>query len=416
MEYGLIGEKLGHSFSKQIHGSIDDYDYILREIPRDEVEGFMKKRDFKGINVTIPYKETVIPMLDEIDETAREIGAVNTVVNRNGKLTGYNTDVDGMTAMILREGMELKGSKVLILGTGGTSKTARYVAGKLGAETVLRVSRSPKDDCITYEQAYNEHSDADFIINTTPVGMYPDTLKCPVDIERFKDLSGVVDAIFHPLRSNLVLEAQARGIKACGGLYMLAAQAVYARTRFLDLKETDVNLIKKAYNEVLAKVRNVIMIGMPSCGKSTVGRALSGKTGAEFKDTDDVITKRIGCTISDFFKEKGESEFRRIESEVISELTGTGGRIIATGGGAVLNPENVRALKRDGILIFLDRKIDNLTPTADRPLLQNREMLEKLFRERYDIYKAAADVTIDANNSIAMNVKKVMEAADLELT
>jgi shikimate dehydrogenase len=416
MEYGLIGEKLGHSFSKQIHGSIDDYDYILREIPRGEVEGFMKKRDFKGINVTIPYKETVIPMLDEIDETARGIGAVNTVVNRNGKLTGYNTDVDGMTAMILREGMELKGSKVLILGTGGTSKTARYVAGKLGAETVLRVSRSPKDDCITYEQAYNEHSDADFIINTTPVGMYPDTLKCPVDIERFKDLSGVVDAIFHPLRSNLVLEAQARGIKACGGLYMLAAQAVYARTRFLNLKETDVKLIKKAYNEVLAKVRNVIMIGMPSCGKSTVGRALSGKTGAEFKDTDDVITKRIGCTISDFFKEKGESEFRRIESEVISELTGTGGRIIATGGGAVLNPENVRALKRDGILIFLDRKIDNLTPTADRPLLQNREMLEKLFRERYDIYKAAADVTIDANNSIAMNVKKVMEAADLELT
>jgi shikimate dehydrogenase len=416
MEYGLIGEKLGHSFSKQIHGSIDDYDYILREIPRGEVEGFMKKRDFKGINVTIPYKETVIPMLDEIDETARGIGAVNTVVNRNGKLTGYNTDVDGMTAMILREGMELKGSKVLILGTGGTSKTARYVAGKLGAETVLRVSRSPKDDCITYEQAYNEHSDADFIINTTPVGMYPDTLKCPVDIERFKDLSGVVDAIFHPLRSNLVLEAQARGIKACGGLYMLAAQAVYARTRFLDLKETDVKLIKKAYNEALAKVRNVIMIGMPSCGKSTVGRALSGKTGAEFKDTDDVITKRIGCTISDFFKEKGESEFRRIESEVISELTGTGGRIIATGGGAVLNPENVRALKRDGILIFLDRKIDNLTPTADRPLLQNREMLEKLFRERYDIYKAAADVTIDANNSIAMNVKKVMEAADLELT
>ncbi|MBQ7636134.1 MAG: AAA family ATPase, partial [Lachnospiraceae bacterium] len=391
-----------------IHGSIDDYDYILHEIPRDKVKEFIEKRDFKGINVTIPYKETVIPMLDEIDETAREIGAVNTVVNRNGKLKGYNTDADGMTAMILNEGMDLKDSKVLILGTGGTSKTARYVAGKLGAKTVLRVSRSPREDCISYEQAYNEHSDADFIINTTPVGMYPDTVKCPAEIERFKNLSGVVDAIFHPLRSNLVLDAEARGIKACGGLYMLAAQAVYARTRFLDLKETETKLIDKAYAEVLAKVRNVIMIGMPSCGKSTVGRALAKKLGTVFKDTDDVITKRIGCTISDFFKEKGESEFRCIEKETIAELSKTGGKVIATGGGAVLDPENVRALKRDGILIFLDRKIENLTPTADRPLLQNREMLEKLFRERYDIYKAAADVTVDADRSVESNVNTVM--------
>ncbi|MCR5584803.1 MAG: shikimate dehydrogenase [Lachnospiraceae bacterium] len=414
MEYGLIGEKLGHSFSKQIHGSIDDYDYILKEIPKDEVAAFMEKRDFKGINVTIPYKETVIPMLDEIDETAAEIGAVNTVVNRNGKLKGFNTDAEGMKAMLLREGMDFKDKKVLILGTGGTSKTALYVSKKLGAKQVFRVSRSEKDGCITYDEAYSAHSDANFIINTTPVGMYPETSKCPVESERFKNLSGVADAIFHPLRSNLILEAEARGIKACGGLYMLAGQAVYARTHFLGLKETDTKLIQKAYREVLKGVRNIVLIGMPSCGKSTVGKEIMRATGLPLFDTDSEIVKRIGCSISDFFKEKGEKEFRRIEREVIAELSKNGGKIISTGGGAVLDPMNVRELKRDGIIIFIDRSIDRLTPTADRPLLQNREMLEKLFKDRYGIYKAAADVTIDGNGSITENTKRVLAAADLE--
>jgi shikimate dehydrogenase len=414
MEYGLIGEKLGHSFSGQIHGSIDDYDYILKEIPKDEVAAFMEKRDFKGINVTIPYKETVIPMLDEIDETAAEIGAVNTVVNQNGKLKGFNTDAEGMRAMLLREGMDLKNKKVLILGTGGTSKTALYVAKKLGAKQVYRVSRSEKNGCITYDEAYSLHSDADFIINTTPVGMYPETSKCPVELEKFQNLSGAADAIFHPLRSNLILEAEARGIKACGGLYMLAGQAVYARTHFLGLKETDTKLIEKAYRDVLKSVRNVVLIGMPSCGKSTVGKEIMRATGLPLFDTDSEIVKRIGCTISDFFKEKGENEFRRIESEVITELSKNGGKIISTGGGAVLNPVNLRNLKRDGIVIFIDRSIDRLTPTADRPLLQNRDMLEKLFKERYGIYKAAADATIDGNGSITENTKRVMAAADLE--
>ncbi len=412
MEFGLIGEKLGHSYSKQIHASMDTYDYILKEIPREELAPFFKERSFKGLNVTIPYKETVIPMLDEVDETAKTIGAVNTVVNTDGKLKGFNTDVDGMTAMILRAGMEFKGSKVLILGTGGTSKTANYVAKKLGATTILTVSRSKKENCITYEEAYASQTDADFIINTTPVGMYPKGGACPIDIGRFTKLKGVADAIFNPLRSELILEAQARGIKACGGLYMLAGQAVYARTRFLSLTETDAKLIDKAYTEVLRSVRNIVLIGMPSCGKTTVGREIAKRTGLTLVDTDEVITERIGCTISEFFKEKGEAEFRRIESEVIAELSRTGGKIISTGGGAILNPANVKELKANGILIFIDRSIDRLTPTDDRPLLQNRDMLEKLFRDRYDIYKAAADATIDGNGNILQNVRRVMEAAD----
>ncbi len=412
MEFGLIGEKLGHSYSKQIHASMDSYDYILKEIPREDLTDFFKERKFRGLNVTIPYKETVIPMLDEVDETAKSIGAVNTVVNTGGKLKGFNTDVDGMTAMLLRAGMELKGSKVLILGTGGTSKTANYVARKLGAAVILTVSRSAKENCITYEEAYASQTDADFIINTTPVGMYPKVHACPIDIGRFTRLKGVADAIFNPLRSELILEAEARGIKACGGLYMLAGQAVYARTRFLSLPETDAKLIDKAYTEVLRSVRNIVLIGMPSSGKTTVGREAANRTGLQQVDTDDIITKRIGCTISDFFREKGEAEFRRIESEVIAELSKNGGKIISTGGGAILNPANVKELKSNGILVFIDRSIDKLTPTDDRPLLKSRDMLEKLFGERYDIYKAAADATIDGNGNISQNVMRVLEAAD----
>ncbi|MCR5823585.1 MAG: shikimate dehydrogenase [Lachnospiraceae bacterium] len=412
MEYGLIGEKLGHSYSKQIHASIDTYDYILKEIKKEDVAEFIKNRDFKGINVTIPYKETVISMLDEVDETAREIGAVNTVVNRNGKLTGYNTDADGMTAMIKRAGMDLRNRKVLILGTGGTSKTATYVAKKLGAASILIVSRSEKEGCVTYEEAYEQHADADFIINTTPVGMYPNVGKSPLDLSKFKKLSGVADAVFNPLRSDLVLDAEECGIKACGGLYMLAAQAVYARTRFFGLQTTDLSLIDKAYNEVLKGVRNIVLVGMPSSGKTTVGKNLAKRTGLVFTDTDDVITERIGCTISEFFKEKGEAEFRRIESEVIAELGKTGGKVIATGGGAVLRNENVRALKRNGKLIMIDRALDKLTPTADRPLLQNRDMLLKLFNERYGIYKAVSDAVIDGNGSVSENTARVMEIAD----
>ena len=232
MRCGLIGRRLGHSYSCQIHHALADYSYELWELEPEELAGFLEKRDFAGINVTIPYKEQVIPYLDELSETARAIGAVNTVVNRNGRLVGDNTDLPGMLALIRRMRLTLAGKKVLILGTGGTSKTARAAAAQLHAAEIYRVSRCGKDDAITYPQAAAEHGDAACIINTTPCGMYPDVDACPVDLEDFPRLEGVVDAVYNPLRTDLVLNARRRGIDAEGGLYMLAAQAAYAGALF----------------------------------------------------------------------------------------------------------------------------------------------------------------------------------------
>ncbi|MBR6359862.1 MAG: shikimate dehydrogenase [Lachnospiraceae bacterium] len=397
MEYGLIGEHLSHSYSKQIHASIADYDYILKEITPEALQKFMEDRQFKGINVTIPYKERVIGMLDEVDETARHIGAVNTVVNINGKLRGSNTDAPGLMALIMKNKIDLEGKKVLILGTGGTSKTAVHVAQTLGASEVLRVSRTEKPGCITYEEAESLHSDAGVIINTTPVGMFPDEDKAPVDLSAFHKLSGVVDVIFHPFRTNLILQAEALHIPACGGLYMLAAQAVFASSLFLQKTETDSSLIDKAYNNVLTSLRNVVLIGMPSCGKSTIGKILSQKTVLKQVDTDNIITERIGMTIEEFFKKNGEKAFRDIESEVISEVSRQNGIIISTGGGAVLREENVRALKRNGIVFFLDRSLERLKTTDSRPLSSDREKLNELYKNRYDIYTASADAIIDGD-------------------
>ncbi|MCQ2506341.1 MAG: shikimate dehydrogenase [Lachnospiraceae bacterium] len=399
MEYGLIGEKLGHSYSKQIHASIADYNFEIKEIAREDIDAFMKAKDFKAINVTIPYKETVIPYLDEIEETALRIGAVNTVINDKGRLLGYNTDFYGMVTLIKANGIELKGKKVLILGTGGTCKTSFCVAESLGASSIYKVSRSGKDESLTYEEVLSKHTDADIIINTTPCGMFPNVDSTPIDLKLFNKLSGVIDAIYHPLRSNLVLEAEKLNIPTCGGLLMLAAQAVKGCEKFLNTS-FDESVAIKAYKNVLFEMRNIVLIGMPSAGKTTVGKVLAKRTGKVFVDTDDVIKEKIGSTIKEFFDTKGEEAFRDIETEVIKELSNKPNLIIATGGGAVLREENVRALKRDGLIYMLDRSIDKLTPTSDRPLLQNREMLESLFAKRYRIYINTADVIIDANGTI----------------
>lgn len=250
MDFGLIGEKLGHSYSKEIHEKIADYSYELKEIPRDEIDSFMKAADFKAINVTIPYKQTVIPYLDSISDMAKEIGAVNVVVNEGGKLSGDNTDFAGICALIKHAGVEPKGKKVLVLGTGGTSKTAACAAKALGAADVIKVSRSGKDGAVTYEEAYETHKGAQVIINTTPCGMYPNTEGVPIDIDGFKDLEGVIDVIYNPLQTNLVKAAKAKGLPAEGGLYMLVAQAVYASGLFLK-KEADTESIDRIYEEML---------------------------------------------------------------------------------------------------------------------------------------------------------------------
>lgn len=398
MKYGLIGEHLKHSYSCEIHAQIADYEYELHEIPPSGLGGFLKKREFNAINVTIPYKQDVIPYLDEISDTAKRIGAVNTIVNRNGRLYGDNTDFAGMLALARHIGVDMKGRKVLILGTGGASKTGHALAEYMGAESVYYVSRSGKDGSISYEQAVTEHSDARIIINATPVGMFPKQDGRPIDISAFPKLEGVIDAIYNPLRTNLILDAQERGIPAEGGLYMLSAQAVHAAAVFQDIP-LDESLVDKAFKSVKNDKQSIVLIGMPSSGKTTVGRILAEKCGKQLADTDEYIIKKIGMPISDFFAKHGEAEFRKIEKETVAELSATGGRIIATGGGAVLDPENVRALKQNGVLVFLDRRPENLVATDDRPLASRRSALEKLYTERYDIYCAAAELHIDANTT-----------------
>lgn len=398
MKYGLIGEHLKHSYSCEIHAQIADYEYELHEIPPSGLGGFLKKREFNAINVTIPYKQDVIPYLDEISDTAKRIGAVNTIVNRNGRLYGDNTDFAGMLALARHIDVDMKGRKVLILGTGGASKTGHALAEYMGAESVYYVSRSGKDGSISYEQAVTEHSDAQIIINATPVGMFPKQDGRPIDISAFPKLEGVIDAIYNPLRTNLILDAQERGIPAEGGLYMLSAQAVHASAVFLDIP-LDESLVDKAFKSVKNDKQSIVLIGMPSSGKTTVGRILAEKCGKQLADTDEYIVRKIGMPISDFFAKFGEAEFRRIEKETVAELSATGGRIIATGGGAVLDPENVRALKQNGVLVFLDRRPENLVATDDRPLASRRSALEKLYTERYDTYCAAAELHIDANTT-----------------
>ena len=396
MKYGLIGEHLTHSYSCEIHAQIADYEYERHEVEPSKLGEFMTKREFNAINVTIPYKQAVIPYLDGISETAERIGAVNTVVNRGGRLFGDNTDFAGMLALAEHAGVDMKGKKVLILGTGGASKTGHALAEHMGAESVYYVSRSGKDGSITYEQAVSGHGDAQIIINATPVGMFPKVGGCPIGIAAFPRLEGVLDAIYNPLRSDLVLDAQERGIPAEGGLYMLSAQAVHASAIFLD-KPLDESLVERAFESVKNDKQSIVLVGMPTSGKTTVGGILAEKCGRELDDTDEYIIKRIGMPISDFFAKYGEAEFRRIEKETIAELSATGGRIIATGGGAVLDPENVRALKRNGVIVFLDRSLNNLVAASDRPLASRRDALERLYSQRYDIYCAAAELHINAN-------------------
>ncbi len=408
MKYGCIAERLGHSFSREIHNMIGDYEYELCEVQKGDLDAFMKAKDFLGINVTIPYKRDVIPYLDEIDEAAKKMGAVNTVVNRGGRLYGYNTDFPGMRALIERSGIVISGKKALILGTGGTSHMARELSRELGASAVVCVSRTGRDGAVTYEEAYRDHADADVIINTTPVGMYPNVAGAPVDIARFPRLTGVVDAVYNPLRTDLVLSARERGIRAVGGLYMLVSQAVYASEHFFGCP-ADAGTAERIYGALSAEKENIVLTGMPGAGKSSIGRVIAARTGRRLIDTDEQIVSRIGMEITKYFEQFGEREFRDREGEVIEELSRESGCVIATGGGAILRPENIRALRRSGRLYYINRPIEYLTPTASRPLACDREAIRKRYEERREIYESTADVIVMAVNGRDRNAKKIEE-------
>ena len=406
MKYGLIGEKLGHSFSKVIHEKIADYTYELREIPKDGLDRFMKEKDFLGINVTIPYKSAVIPYLDYIDPIAEKIGAVNTVVNREGKLYGYNTDFGGLKMLTEKADFDYSNKKVLVLGSGGTSRTAKAVAENLGADEVIVVSRSGE---INYENVYSLHGDADYIINTTPLGMYPSVEGCAVDVDKFSRLSGVTDVVYNPLKTRLCLEAEKHNISSVNGLYMLVCQAVLACSLFTgDESDTD-KVAEEIYKELISEKRNIVLIGMPGSGKSTIGKALAEKTGKTFYDTDEIISSRYG-DIPGIFAEKGEAYFRDKEFEAVKEVSVYNGAIIATGGGAVLRKENTDALRQNGMIFFLNRPLEDIIPTDDRPLSSNFEALKKRFEERYEIYLSSADKEIYVDGDVTNAVNRILES------
>ena len=399
MKYGLIGEKLSHSFSKEIHEKIADYQYELKELTLNEFEEFMKKKDFIAINVTIPYKEKVIPYLDYIDDIALKIKAVNTIVNNNGKLYGYNTDYYGLKSLILKNNIEIKNKKVLILGTGGTSKTAYIVINDLLAKDIILVSRTKKENVITYEEAINHHQDANIIINTTPCGMYPNTNDTPIDLNNFNQLEAVIDVIYNPLNTKLIIQAKNKKIKIATGLYMLVSQAVYASSKFIN-KDVNMELIDNIYNNLLKQKQNIVLIGMPSCGKTTVGKMLVEKLNKEFIDTDSEIEKIINMPISSYLTKDNETDFREIEHNVIKEISKYSNKIISTGGGIIKNEENINLLKQNGIVIFINRPLDNLIATSSRPLSSSLDDLKKLYEERIPLYYKCADIIVNNDTRI----------------
>ena len=408
MDYGLIGGKLGHSFSKIIHNQIADYNYDLLELTQVGLVEFLTKKEFKAVNVTLPYKQEVIPYLDDMSQAAKDIGAVNCIRNDNGKLVGHNTDFDGLMALVKYMGIDIKDKWVLILGTGGTSDTANAVCNALGAQRVIKVSRSGKDGSVTYEEALENCKGAEIIINTTPVGMYPNNYSHSIELTGFTNLEGVIDVVYNPLRTSLVSQALSLGVKAQGGLYMLVAQAVYA-SEFFTGREYDKTLIEKIYNNLLREKNNIVLTGMPSSGKSTIGGILAEKMGRDFIDTDKMVERKMKMPIKKIFESYGEAYFRNLETEAVKEASKHSGAIIATGGGVVLKEENIKALKQNGKIFFIDRDVENLVPTSSRPTALDKNAILKRYEERYDIYKTTADVIIKNNSMPDSAVSKLLE-------
>ena len=400
MEYGLIGSKLGHSYSKIIHEMLCGYHYDLCPLPtEEEARAFLTRRQFKAINVTIPYKRLVMEYCTYIDPRAKAIGAVNTVVNKNGLLYGYNTDY-------LRT--------VLILGTGGTHNTTSAVARDKGAARVLTVSRTPDaaKGQLSYEEAV--FSGAQIVINTTPAGMYPNVGVCSLDVAKMPGLEAVLDVVYNPDKTELILRAEEAGVPvAVGGLEMLVAQAVYAAEYFLSRKFDDAaGEIGRITAALRRDMLNVALIGMPSSGKSTVGRALAEKLGKKFIDLDEEIVKADGRSIPDIFAAEGEDGFRAKESAQTARFAKEGRQLLSCGGGIIKRGENLRALHQNGVVLFLDRPLDALTVGGGRPLSSSTEALKKMEAERRPLYLAAADAVIPNSGTVEDAVTAAMEALD----
>lgn len=396
MEYGLIGEKLSHSYSKQIHELLGDYSYEIKNIAPADLPAFFATEDFKGINVTIPYKKSVIPFCDTLSQTAQKLGSVNTITaDKAGRLCGDNTDYFGFSYMAQKAGISLTGKKVLVLGSGGTGITVEAVAQDAGAAEVTVVSRGGR---VNYENVYGLCGTAQVIINATPVGMYPNTGDSPVELERFPSCEGVLDVIYNPLFSRLLLDAKRLGIPFANGLAMLAAQANKSADLFFGGELTTKNSIDDIVIELTLRFTNIVLIGMPGSGKTTVGKILAKQTGKAFTDTDEMIEQKAGMHIPAIFEQYGEDYFRNLEADAIEKAGKEKGQIISTGGGAVLRHENYLNLKQNGFLVFVQRDLKRLA-SKGRPLSSDLPAVEKLYEKRLPLYNAYCDIAVHNNGT-----------------
>ena len=404
MTFGLIGHKLSHSYSPQIHALLNDYSYELCELEEYEVEGFLKARDFNGINVTIPYKKTVMPYLDESSSEAKRIGSVNTIIkDKNNRLIGYNTDYFGFKHMLLSNVDRVDDKKCLVLGNGGASLTVQCVLSDLGAKEITVISRSGKNNYSNISNFY----DYNVIINTTPVGMYPHCPEALIDITQFKNCCCVLDLIYNPAKTQILLEASKIGIKTSNGLLMLVAQAKVASEIFTS-STLDDSIIDEITNKLSTQMKNVTLIGMPGCGKSTVGNIIAQTLNRELIDTDALITQKINMPIPDYLNQYGEDAFRQVEHEVIFEVSKLSSKVIATGGGAILREDNRLALCQNSIVVFINRDIDSLS-TDGRPLSAGKGKLQELYNKRYPIYSTICDVKADSLETPELTAQSILK-------
>lgn len=410
MRFGLIGKSLTHSYSERIHNFLTNNSYELISLDDSDFDDFMKNRRFEGVNVTIPYKEKVIKYLDVVDETAKEIGAVNTVVNDNGKLYGYNTDIYGFEQLLNKNNVDVRGKNALVLGSGGTSKTVTYVLKKGGIKNVFIVSRTPNYNEISYKKA-QEIDDIQIIINTTPYGMMPNYKNASlINLRRFTLLETVIDVIYNPIKTQLLIDAKECGCKVISGLYMLVQQAIKSHELFMN-KKIDDKLANKIYQSILLEKTNLVFIGMPSCGKTTAANNVSKILKRPRYDIDEEIEKDTQMSISKIFETQGESYFRKLESNKIKEVFQKEGAIISLGGGSLMTEDNVNLILRNSIVIFLNRDLNllkkNKKAMQTRPLLQGKESFDVLYAQRLPIYLKCADIVIK-NNGTALNTRNLI--------
>ena len=401
--FGLLGRKLGHSWSPQIHTRLCGYEYGLHEVEPESLPDFLEQTELSGMNVTIPYKKDVVPFCTELSPAAKAIGSVNTLVRRENGWYGDNTDYAGFQAMVKACGVNVQGRKTLVFGTGGASLAVIAALRDMGASPIVNISRSGPDN---YDNI-SRHRDAEILVNTTPLGMYPNTGVSPVEVKDFPGCKAVLDVVYNPLRTKLLMDAEALGIAHAGGLIMLVEQARRSAEQFSGSAIAD-ERVTEIVAALTAEMENIVFIGMPGCGKSAVGKRLAPLLGRPFVDADEVLAEKAGMTIPEIFAAEGEEGFRRRETEVLKELGKCSGIVLSTGGGCITRPENYPPLHQNGKIFWIQRDLDKL-PTDGRPLSQKND-LNALFERRKDLYAAYADHIIVSDEDFSHTIEHVLEA------